>query len=238
MKSFSTKENFSKTANYSIHLAVFYRKLYEKDLYLKGEFMTESSILYSAFLLINVLSFSLLSFDILWCRKGKRQLIPNAFLFVLFLLGGALGGCLAYLCWGRVQGDYAKTSRLRDSVLALRLPAAVLLVFQLILFLYFRTGLFEKIPAPSAAFLKGLGVWLIVLNLAAFGAFGLDKYKAIHKQYRIPIYLLFILAILGGSVGALAGMYLFRHKTTKLYFKLGIPLILALQLTLGAMLLI
>lgn len=199
--------------------------------------MFESSVVYYALLLINVLSFSLLTFDILRCRKGKRQLVPNAFFFVLFLLGGALGGCFAYLCWSRIQGSYEKTSRLRDSVLALRLPAAVLLVFQLVLFLYFRTGIFEKVPAVSAAFLKALGIWLLILNLAAFAAFGLDKYKAIHKQYRIPIHVLFTLAILGGSVGALIGMYLFRHKTNKLYFKLGIPLILALQLTLGVMLL-
>jgi uncharacterized membrane protein YsdA (DUF1294 family) len=57
-----------------------------------------------------------------------------------------------------------------------------------------------------------------------------DKHKARHGAWRIPEATLMWTAILGGSIGALLGMYLFRHKTRHLKFILGIPLILTLQI--------
>ena len=80
-----------------------------------------------------------------------------------------------------------------------------------------------------------LALWLIVINLAAFLAFGLDKWKAKRKERRervrrVPEKTLFLLAALGGSAGALAGMRVFHHKTLHRSFRFGIPLILALQI--------
>lgn len=76
-------------------------------------------------------------------------------------------------------------------------------------------------------------VWYIVLsNLAAFLAYGIDKKRAREHKWRIPERRLFMLALIGGSAGALAGMYLFRHKTRKPRFVIGVPVILAVQLLL------
>lgn len=76
-------------------------------------------------------------------------------------------------------------------------------------------------------------VWYIVLsNLAAFLAYGIDKKRAREHKWRIPERRLFMLALIGGSAGALAGMYLFRHKTRKPGFVIGVPVILAVQLLL------
>lgn len=72
-------------------------------------------------------------------------------------------------------------------------------------------------------------LYLIIINLIAFLAFGIDKYKAIHKKWRIPERDLFLLALLGGSLGALCGMFLFHHKTRKTAFRIGIPLILIIE---------
>lgn len=78
---------------------------------------------------------------------------------------------------------------------------------------------------------------LAVVNAAELALFGLDKHRARAHARRIPEKTLFLLAILGGSPGALLGMYLFRHKTKKPAFTFGIPLILALQLAAGLFLL-
>ena len=72
-------------------------------------------------------------------------------------------------------------------------------------------------------------LWLLVWNLVAFALMGVDKAKARRGRWRIPEKTLFLSAILGGSVGAMLGMSLFRHKTQHRRFRLGMPLILALQ---------
>ena len=56
-------------------------------------------------------------------------------------------------------------------------------------------------------------IYLIIINLIAFIAMYLDKRKARYGKWRIPEQSLFILALIGGSIGAIIGMYTFRHKT-------------------------
>lgn len=77
-----------------------------------------------------------------------------------------------------------------------------------------------------------LVVYLIIINIVAFGMYGIDKQKAIKKQWRIPEANLLAVAAIGGSAGALLGMQFFHHKTRKWKFRLGVPLILAVQLIL------
>ena len=80
-------------------------------------------------------------------------------------------------------------------------------------------------------------LWLLAINLVTFFAFGIDKWKAKRKAKkdsvrRVPEKTLFLLAWLGGSVGALIGMRVWRHKTLHRSFRWGIPAILALQILL------
>lgn len=72
--------------------------------------------------------------------------------------------------------------------------------------------------------------YLILANLVALVLMGVDKSKARRHRWRIPERALFLSAILGGSVGATAGMWLFRHKTRHWYFVVGMPAILVLQI--------
>lgn len=71
--------------------------------------------------------------------------------------------------------------------------------------------------------------YLEIINLIAFAAMGVDKYRAKTGRWRIPEKTLLGLAVIGGSVGAIAGMYLFRHKTRHNQFKIGLPVILVCQ---------
>lgn len=79
--------------------------------------------------------------------------------------------------------------------------------------------------------------YFIVVTLFTFVLYGIDKYKACHQRWRISETTLLLMAAIGGSVGALLGMKVFRHKTQHLKFKIGVPLILLLQLTLALWLL-
>ena len=84
--------------------------------------------------------------------------------------------------------------------------------------------------------------YLLAINLLTFIAYGHDKWKSQHPhprgnkrhtRRRTPEATLLLLAALGGSIGALAAMYLFRHKTLHRKFTIGVPMILAAQVALA-----
>lgn len=73
-------------------------------------------------------------------------------------------------------------------------------------------------------------IYLAIVNIVAFAMMGIDKQKAIRGAWRIPEASLFLSAIIGGSIGSILGMQIFRHKTKHWYFKYGMPAILILQI--------
>lgn len=80
--------------------------------------------------------------------------------------------------------------------------------------------------------MKLLLVYLLIINALGLLVMLADKYKAKKNLWRIPEATLMGIAIAGGSIGSLAGMYLVRHKTKHLKFTIGIPVILAIQIVL------
>jgi len=80
---------------------------------------------------------------------------------------------------------------------------------------------------------KLLLAWLLVVNAIAFLLMGADKRRARWGRWRIPERALFLPALLGGALGAAAGMHLFRHKTKHWYFRWGLPALLLAQLGAG-----
>ena len=74
---------------------------------------------------------------------------------------------------------------------------------------------------------------LLLVNVLAFALYGIDKLKAKKGAWRIPESTLLLVAFLGGSLGALLGMELFRHKTKHAKFKVLVPLFLILHIALG-----
>ena len=73
-------------------------------------------------------------------------------------------------------------------------------------------------------------LWLGAVNLLAFALMGLDKWKARNDRWRIPEKTLFLFPVLGGTVGGIAGMRCFHHKTKHWYFRWGLPVLLLVQL--------
>lgn len=71
--------------------------------------------------------------------------------------------------------------------------------------------------------------YLLIVNIIAFFLYGLDKWKAIHHKWRVSEHTLLFLAVVGGSVGAWVGMQVYKHKTQKMKFRLGIPIIFLVQ---------
>ena len=74
--------------------------------------------------------------------------------------------------------------------------------------------------------------YLIVINIVTFLVYGIDKLKAKQGSWRISEATLLILAVIGGSIGAMLGMKVWRHKTMHKKFKYGLPLILLVQIAL------
>ncbi len=74
--------------------------------------------------------------------------------------------------------------------------------------------------------------YLIGINIAGLISMRLDKKRAIRHQWRIPEATLFLIALLGGSLGSILGMQLFRHKTRHWYFVWGMPIIFFMELAL------
>ena len=75
-------------------------------------------------------------------------------------------------------------------------------------------------------------IYLLIINFIGFFAMFLDKQKAKGGKWRIPEKTLFLLALIGGSLGTTVGMHAFHHKTKHWYFKFGMPLIFIIQLIL------
>ena len=99
-------------------------------------------------------------------------------------------------------------------------------------------GIISSTDGPLAVFTGGgwgtvLLVWLAAVNLVTFAVYGIDKAKAKRGAWRVPEKTLFLLPLLGGSLGALLGMKVFRHKTKHWCFVWGIQLILVAQIALA-----
>lgn len=81
-------------------------------------------------------------------------------------------------------------------------------------------------------------LYLLAINIIAFLAMGIDKWKAKRGAWRIPEQTLISLVLLGGGIGGIAGMYTFRHKTKKPRFFVGFPMILIAEIIIAIYILI
>lgn len=72
--------------------------------------------------------------------------------------------------------------------------------------------------------------YFVLVNITGFLLMGIDKWKARKQAFRIPEATLFTIAVIGGSIGSILGMFTFHHKTRHWYFLYGMPAILLLQI--------
>lgn len=81
--------------------------------------------------------------------------------------------------------------------------------------------------------MKNIIIYLVMINIITFLAMWIDKRKAKYGKWRISENTLLLLVVLGGGIGGIAGMYIFRHKTQKAKFVIGFPVILICEIILA-----
>jgi uncharacterized membrane protein YsdA (DUF1294 family) len=155
-------------------------------------------------------------------KKGGERLI--VFRCILSFIGGGAGNLLAFLLFGRE----ATKENMTFVVISVSLPV----IYSVVVFGVYGPLEFDTVNFIDNLFNVPLLVWiyLIAVNLVSFIMFGVDKYRAVKEKSRIPILTLLASSFIGGSLGGIIAMYLFRHKTKKSYFSLGMPLIMLAQL--------
>lgn len=149
---------------------------------------------------------------------------------VLLFLGGSLGIFIVTVI-NDIKIKY--TSKENKQLLMSRIALVCFLVIQVIIVLIVEGVISEDISVSFWRFIRShkvFMIYLIAINIITAIVYGVDKANACKGRWRVPNNVLIALAFIGGSIGALIAMYLFRHKTKKIYFKIGIPLIIITQI--------
>ncbi|MBE6895492.1 MAG: DUF1294 domain-containing protein [Ruminococcaceae bacterium] len=173
-------------------------------------------------IIINVLGFILSSINAwLYAHTADKQI--DGALTVFSILGGSVGVLLSLLLFNR---------KIEKRNVMSRVLIICVFVIQILLFLMIKGFLGENITFDFLTFFKNFSfipIYWGIINLITFIVFGIDKLAAIKNRSRIKIVTLLGLSFIGGAVGGLLGMYIFRHKTQKDYFTVGIPLMIVMQ---------
>lgn len=157
-----------------------------------------------------------------WASSRIIKNILSFFLYLIAIAGGALGIVLAILIFDRTAA--------KDG-LSLKVFAFASLGIELVLFLLGSQDI-SSLRLNFLDFFKDhpyLLAYIFIINLASFFAFAYDKHKAKKNDWRIKNGSLLALSFMGGAVGGLFAMKIFRHKTQKTYYKVGLPLMILMQ---------
>ena len=172
--------------------------------------------------LINIIGFILYCINILLCKHIKHKQ-SNSLLMIISFLGGSLGIIIAILLFDR--------ECVKDNMMS-RIFVICIFIIQLILLYMLKIYDSSKITFNIWKFLNKYQIILVylgIVNFITFIVFALDKIKAISGKWRYKILTLLGISFIGGSVGGLLSMYIFKHKTNVDYFTWGIPIIMIMQ---------
>ena len=171
---------------------------------------------------INIISFLMYFINFMLYKYTKSANI-DVILTLLALAGGSLGIFAFIVLFDRKS--------VKDNMMS-RVFLVCVLIIQIIAMLFIKGFHGEEINIAFWEFFgrnKILMIYLGIINVITFLAFAIDKLHAIKGKRRIRIITLLGLAFVGGSLGALLGMYTLRHKTKVDYFTVGVPLIMIMQ---------
>jgi hypothetical protein len=171
---------------------------------------------------INIISFLMYFINFLLYKYTKTANI-DVLLTLLTLAGGSLGIFAFIVIFDRKS--------VKENMMS-RVFIICVLIIQIIAMLFIKGFHGEEINIAFWEFFgrnKILMIYLGIINVITFLAFAIDKLHAIKGKRRIRIITLLGLAFVGGSLGALLGMYTLRHKTKVDYFTVGVPLIMIMQ---------
>lgn len=173
-------------------------------------------------IVVNVIGFILFAVNT-WLYSHTADSQIDVALTITSLLGGAAGILLSILVFDR---------KAEKGNMMSRVFIACIFVIQIVILLMVKGFVAKNITLAFWSFFdqhKVLIMYLVVINFITLAAFAIDKIAAIEGRSRIRIVTLLGLAFIGGSIGGLIAMYLFRHKIRKDYFTVGIPLIMVMQ---------
>jgi len=171
---------------------------------------------------INIIGFLMYFINFLLYKYTKTANI-DVILTLLALAGGSLGIFIFIVLFDRKS--------VKENMMS-RVFIICVLIIQIIAMLFIKGFHGEEINIAFWEFFgrnKILMIYLGIINVITFLAFAIDKLHAIKGKRRIRIITLLGLAFVGGSAGALLGMYTLRHKTKVDYFTVGVPLIMIMQ---------
>ena len=173
-------------------------------------------------LIINIIALVIYGIKVLVYKHQTRDWFEKLCMFIV-LLGGSAGILLMIILFDR--------KAVKENMMS-RVFTLCMLVIQAILLLIVKGYHGDQIHIDFWDYLmqhRILLIYLAVVNILTIIVFGVDKMNAKSNRQRVRIVTLLGLAFIGGSVGALIGMYGFHHKTNKAYFTVGVPLILLMQ---------
>lgn len=173
-------------------------------------------------LIINIIALVIYGIKVLVYKHQTRDWFEKLCMFIV-LLGGSAGILLMIILFDR--------KAVKENMMS-RVFTLCMLVIQAILLLIVKGYHGDQIHIDFLDYLmqhRILLIYLAVVNILTIIVFGVDKMNAKSNRQRVRIVTLLGLAFIGGSVGALIGMYGFHHKTKKAYFTVGVPLILLMQ---------
>ena len=173
-------------------------------------------------LIINIIALVIYGIKVLVYKHQTRDWFEKPCMFIV-LLGGSAGILLMIILFDR--------KAVKENMMS-RVFTLCMLVIQAILLLIVKGYHGDQIHIDFWDYLmqhRILLIYLAVVNILTIIVFGVDKMNAKSNRQRVRIVTLLGLAFIGGSVGALIGMYGFHHKTKKAYFTVGVPLILLMQ---------
>lgn len=173
-------------------------------------------------LIINIIALVIYGIKVLVYKHQTRDWFEKLCMFIV-LLGGSAGILLMIILFDR--------KAVKENMMS-RVFTLCMLVIQAILLLIVKGYHGDQIHIDFWDYLmqhRILLIYLAVVNILTTIVFGVDKMNAKSNRQRVRIVTLLGLAFIGGSVGALIGMYGFHHKTKKAYFTVGVPLILLMQ---------
>lgn len=173
-------------------------------------------------LIINIIALVIYGIKVLVYKHQTRDWFEKLCMFIV-LLGGSAGILLMIILFDR--------KAVKENMIS-RVFTLCMLVIQAILLLIVKGYHGDQIHIDFWDYLmqhRILLIYLAVVNILTIIVFGVDKMNAKSNRQRVRIVTLLGLAFIGGSVGALIGMYGFHHKTKKAYFTVGVPLILLMQ---------
>ncbi len=173
--------------------------------------------------IIYLIIINILGFGIEWICAAKHR-YQEWLLVLVAAAGGPFGMLAAMLLFDRKAEKENMLSHVFCICVVVIQPLTYLLIRKL------QTGHLSLDFWRYFAQHKELLIYLIVINVVTFVVYGIDKYLAIKEKSRIPIITLLGMAFAGGSIGGLAAMYGFHHKTKKAYFTIGVPLMLFMQI--------